>query len=106
MFSGHVPEGVRGGIAPRQQIIDLAIGMAVDDFGDDLGEVIAWFDVAELAGLDQRGDHGPMFAAAIGAGEQSVLPVQRNRSDGAFDDVAIDFDTTVIEEAGQAVPAR
>jgi hypothetical protein len=47
-----------------------------------------------------------MFSAAIGAGEQSVLSVQRNRSDRSFDDVAIDFDTTVVEEAREAFPAR
>lgn len=29
-------------------------------------------------GFDQRSDDGPMFPAAIGAGEQRVLPVQRN----------------------------
>jgi hypothetical protein len=31
-------------------------------------------DVVQLAGLDQRGDGGPMFGAAIRAREQRVLP--------------------------------
>lgn len=61
--------------------------------------------VAELAGLDQRGDDRPELAAAVGAAEQSVLSVQRDWADRAFDDVAVDFDTTIVEEEGQALPA-
>ena len=39
--------------------------MAVDDPGDDVGEVGAGFDAGELTGLDQRSDDGPMFGAAV-----------------------------------------
>ena len=106
MFSGHVPEGGRCGIGPRQQVIDLTIGMAVDDLGDDVGEIGRRIDGVELTGFDQRGDDGPVLAAAVGTGEERVLAVQRNRSDRSFDHVAIDLDAAVIEEADQAVPAR
>lgn len=47
-----------------------------------------------------------MLTAAIGAGEERVLAVQRDGTDRAFDDVAVDFDTTVVEEAREAFPAR
>jgi hypothetical protein len=30
---------LRGGIGPRQQVIDLAVRVAIDDPGDDVGEV-------------------------------------------------------------------
>ena len=106
MFSGHVPERRGSGIGPWQQIVDLAVGMAVDDLGDDVGEVGVRFDAEELAGLDQRGDDGPMLAAAVGAGEECVLAVQRDRPDRAFDDVGVDLDAAVVEEAGEPLPAR
>jgi hypothetical protein len=71
----------RRGIGPRQQVVDLAVGMTVDDSGDDVGQIVMRFDAAELAGLDQRGDDGPVLAAAVGGGEQRVLAVERNRPD-------------------------
>jgi hypothetical protein len=54
--------------------------MAVDDPGDDVGEVGLRIDATELAGLDQRGDDRPVLATAVGAGEECILPVQRNRA--------------------------
>ena len=47
-----------------------------------------------------------MLAAAVGAGEERILAVERDRTDRAFDDVGVDLDAAVVEEAGQAVPAR
>jgi hypothetical protein len=34
LFSGHALECRGSGICPRQQIVDLAVGMAIDDLGD------------------------------------------------------------------------
>lgn len=47
-----------------------------------------------------------MIAAAVRAGEQSVLAVQRHWADGAFDDVEIDLDTAIDNEARQPFLAR
>lgn len=47
-----------------------------------------------------------MLAAAVRAGEQGVLAIECNRADGAFDDVGIDLDATVVDEVRQALPAR
>ena len=80
--------------------------MTIDDLCDDVGEVGVRFDADELAGLDQRGDDGPMLAAAVGAGEECVFAVQRDRPDRAFDDIGVDIDTAVVEETGQAFPPR
>ena len=52
MFSGHVPERRCSWIGPRQQVVDLAIGMTGDNSGDDVCEVSLRFDVAEFTGLD------------------------------------------------------
>jgi hypothetical protein len=81
VFSGHVFEGRHGGVCPRQQLIDLAVGMTVDNFGDDVGEIAVRFDTAELAGLNQRSNDCPALATAVGTGEERILAVQRDRPD-------------------------
>jgi hypothetical protein len=97
---------LRGVIGPRQQVIDLAVGVAVDDPGDDVGKVGVRLYADEFAGLDQRGDDGPMLAATVRTGEQGVLAIERDRADGAFDDIGIDLDAAVVDEARQPLPAR
>jgi len=39
-----------GEISPGQEIVDLAVRMAVDDFGDDAFEVDVRFDGTQLTG--------------------------------------------------------
>ncbi len=58
----------------------------------------------ELAGLDQRGDDRPVGAALVAAGEERVLPVERDRPDAALDRVGVDLDAAVVEEAAKALP--
>lgn len=74
--------------------------MSLDDAGDDVGEVSERLDAVELAGLDERGDDGPMPGAAVGAGEQGVLARERERPDGALDDVVVDLDPAVVYASG------
>lgn len=106
MFSGHSLERLEG-IGPGHQFVDLALRMAVDDAGDDIGEIgLRVVDGVELAGFDERGDDGPMLAAAIGAGEERILAIECDRPDGSLDDVVVDLDATVVEEAVEALPAR
>lgn len=78
--------------------------MALDDAGDDVVEVGGGIDAVELAGLDERGEDRPVLGAAVGAGEEVVLAAERQGSDGAFDDVVVDLDAAVVEEAGEPVP--
>jgi hypothetical protein len=80
--------------------------VAVDDAGDDVGQVGVRLDANQLTGLDERGDGGPMFGTAVGAGEQSILSRQRKGTDAAFDDVVVDLDVAVLEEQAQTLPAR
>jgi hypothetical protein len=51
---------------------------------------------------DQRGDHAPVDAALVGAGEQGVLAVEGDRADRALDHVGVDLDAAVVEEEGLA----
>ena len=97
MFLGHV--------CPGQQVVDAAVGVAVDKAGQHVGDVGLGLDVVQLAGLDQRSDHGPVLAAAVGAGEQAVLAVEGQGPDGALDGVGIELDAAVVQEAGEALPA-
>src|SRR5215469_5086619 len=76
MFSGHVSERGCGGIGPGQEFVEAALRMAVDDAGDDVGEVGVRIDADKLAGFDQRSDHGPVLGTAVGTGEESVLAIR------------------------------
>src|ERR1700722_4307098 len=93
-------------VSPGQEFVDAAVGMAVDDLTDNVSEIGVRIDAVEFAGLNQRCDDCPMLAAAIGAGEQRILSVQRDRSDAALHHVGIDLDAAVIKEAGKSVPTR
>ena len=105
MFSGHGLERLRR-IGPWQQVVDLALGMAGNDTGDDVDEVGLRIDAVEFAGLHERGDDCPVLGAAIGSSKERVLAVQSDRSDGALDHVGVDLDATVVEEATEARPSR
>ena len=72
--------------------------MALDDAGDDGGEIALRIDAVQLAGLDQGGQDGPVLAAAVGAGEEGVLAVERDGADGSLDDVGVDLDAAVLQE--------
>ena len=52
MFSGHGFEFLLS-VAPRQQRIDIAIRMAVDDTREDICEIRERVDGVQLAGFDQ-----------------------------------------------------
>ena len=76
----------------------------VDDPDDDVSEVELRIDVAEFARLDQRGDDRPMLAAAIGAGEQRILPVQ---GDGLMlrSTTLESISIGLVDKPGEAFPA-
>jgi hypothetical protein len=81
VFSGHGLESGSRDVGPRKEIVDLAVGVAVDDPGEHVGEIAERLDVVELAGLDQRNDDGPVLGAAVTSGEEGVLAVECDRTD-------------------------
>ena len=93
-------------VGPGQQLIDVAVWMAVDNPGEDVGEIAERIDVVEFACLDQRGDGGPVFGAAVRTCEQSIFAVECDGTDRAFDSIVVEFDAAIIDEARQALPAR
>ncbi len=80
MFSGHGAEFRSLDVGPWQEIVDLVVGVAVDDPGENIGEVAERFDSIEFAGFDQRGDDCPVLGAAVRSGEECVLAIERNRA--------------------------
>jgi hypothetical protein len=52
-------------VVPGQQVVEAAHRVTLDDAGDDVGQVGFGIDVVQLAGLDQRGDDGPVLGAAV-----------------------------------------
>ena len=105
MFSGHGFEGRHCWVSPGQQVVEAPLRVALDDAGDDVGEVGARLDADELAGFDQRDGHQPVLSATIRAGKQGVLAIQGQGPDRALDNVGVDLDQAVVEEQAQAGPA-
>jgi hypothetical protein len=52
-LSGHVLELCLCDVGPWQEIVDTPIRVAVDNPGDDIGEIGERLDAVQLAGLDQ-----------------------------------------------------
>lgn len=66
--------------------------MAVNDFGDDVGQISVRLDAVEFAGFDQRCDDSPMLTSAVGASGERILSIERDRPNAALDHVGIDLD--------------
>ncbi|MDA9421810.1 hypothetical protein XH97_06775 [Bradyrhizobium sp. CCBAU 53380] len=92
-------------IGPGKQLTDFAVWVAVDDPGERTGQIGERIDVIQLTGFNQRGDDGPMLGATVGACEQRVFPVERDRTDRTFDNVVVELDTAIIDKARQTFPA-
>src|SRR3954453_21056036 len=79
--------------------------MAVDHLLQNFPEIRVGLDIIELRGLDEGGDGGPTCPAAVGAGEEMVLPAERNGSDRSLDGIVVELDPAVLEEPAKSVPA-
>jgi hypothetical protein len=98
VLSGHDLQLRHERVCPGHQLIETGLGVAVDDAGNDVGQIAVRLDAEELAAFDQRGDDRPMLGAAIGAGEEGVFAREGNRPNGLLDHVVVDFDPAVIEK--------
>lgn len=61
---------------PWQEAFELAGGMALCHAVEDIAEPCMGFDAIEFAGLDERGDGGPVFGSGVMAGEECILPIE------------------------------
>ena len=80
--------------------------MAIDDASEHVSEICLRIDVVEFAGLDERGDGGPVLGSAIGTCEERILAIEGDGADRSFDDVVVDLDAAVVDEESKALPAR
>lgn len=60
-------------IIPRQELVDLALPMTIDDSGERVGQVGLRIDGIGLVHLDERGDGCPVLRSRVMPGEESVL---------------------------------
>ena len=58
----------------------------------------------ELAGFDERRDARPILRSFIMARKQRILAIDHEGADASFDDICIEFDAAVFDEAGEPVP--
>lgn len=52
-------------MCPRQEIIDLAVGVVIDDACEGMDQISKRVDAVELAGFDERGDDGPVLCTTV-----------------------------------------
>ena len=79
-------------------------GPAIDELGEDIGQIGLRVDAVKLGGLDQRCEAGPVDGTVVVAGEQAIFSIQRDRAHRSLDTVGIHLDVTVVEETYEAVP--
>src|SRR5277367_615793 len=102
-----VMDPIRGSHLGRRPMRRLYVGRTHASrrlVADSSNKTLAPRGPSTHAGLDQRSCDGPVFRAVVVAGEECVLARESLWAHGAFDDVGIEIDATVVEEAGQAFP--
>ena len=73
--------GVSGtlcGPGPRHELVDTRGWPEIDQLGEDIGQIGLRVDAVELAGLDERGNAGPILRALIMPGEERILAIENN----------------------------
>jgi hypothetical protein len=91
---------------PGQQFVDATDGVAIHHPREHVAQVSVRFDTVQLAGLDQRADDCPSIAATIAAGKEMILAPERHGTDSTLNWIGVELDAAIVEEAGQALPAR
>ncbi|MGY3619234.1 transposase-like protein [Bradyrhizobium sp. USDA 10063] len=81
----RVPFGPR----PRHEFIQAGSRPEIDKLGENVGQVGLGLDTAELAGLNQRSDAGPVLRALIMPREQCVLTIEDKRADASLDYIRV-----------------
>ena len=74
--------------------------MSVEDGPEGIGEVADGAHAGQLAGGNQRGEHGPVLGADFVPCEEGVLPGQRDRTDLVFDRVGVQLEGAIVDKAG------
>jgi len=78
--------------------------VAIDDPGARVDQVGKLLNVIQLTGFDQRGDDAPGLGATVGAAEQHVFPIGRDRTERAVDGVVVELDSAIMDNVRQTFP--
>jgi transposase-like protein len=70
--------GALGCPGPRHEVVEARSRPQVDELGEHVGEVGLRVDAVEPAGLNERGNAGPVLRACIVAGEECILAIENN----------------------------
>ena len=79
--------------------------MTIGESDERCGQPIVRVDAVQLAALDEGGDHRPVVAAFVRAGEQRIFAIQGQGPDASLDRIGIQVDAPIVEEVGEPVPA-
>ncbi len=90
-------------MGPLEEIVDAGCRVAVDDPSVDVGEGGLGINAVALGCLDGRVEDWPVPSVAVEARENRLPAIQGNMTDCVLDNVEIDFNTAVIDEAAKAL---
>jgi hypothetical protein len=96
--------GALGGPGPRHELVETRSRPEIDQPGENVGQIGLRVDATEFAGLDERGNAGPILRALIMPGEERILAIENNRADASFNDIGVELDAAVVEEPREPVP--
>lgn len=71
------------------------------DAFEDVSQVGLGVDAVELGGTDQAVDVGGTFAAGVGAGEEIILPTERDGAQRALGGVVVNLPTSICARPWQ-----
>ena len=97
VFRSHL-----GVVFPGHEVCDISLHVIFSDGSQGRCHPSVRIDGVQFAGLDHRGDGGPVLGSRVVSDKESVLSVERDGSDGAFNGVIVEFDPAVGPE--QTVP--
>jgi len=93
-----------GGPGPGHEFVQTGGRPEIDQLGEDVGQIGLRLDAAELAGLNQRSDAGPILCALIMPRKQRVFAIEDKRTDASLDDICVELNAAVVEEPREPVP--
>ena len=94
----------RSGPGPWHELVEAIVRPEINQASEAIGEPGLGIDITQFGGLDERSENGPILGTVIMTREQSILTRQSLRAHGTLDDVGVEFDAAIVEEAGEAVP--
>ena len=95
----------RGCPGPWKELVEAIVRPEIDEADENIGKIGLGLDVVQFAGLYQRRDDGPIFSTIIVTGEESILARQSLWAHRTLDDVGVELDAAIVEEAGEARPS-